>query len=413
IAYYSLNDWSKNPWADPMTAGHNGDTFMLYPPARNNQPISYGSNGHRFVPSIRFELMRDSLEEYEYLYLLAGGQPAVDVANAADPLADKIISGLTSYNRDDDFLYNLRRLIGLKLGGEISEIPDIQPPSSHPRADGPPGDYYLNFQDPAGEPSADPLVVDGKEYLKIGWNEYAADPSLGYGWYGDMAHVMYQYLGSGPNVLQRSVIYDDWGRQKTFEFDLPNGTYNVTVSVGWQGKVYGHNQVVIEGVPFISDEASDPYIIRTKEIAIADNKLTMAVGIFDEYTMLNYLTIEAVEPAPTAPAAVTDLQIASVEANTETITMTLQWTPPADVLTTTLRYGTVPLTEENWEQATMLAESLAGDVTTFTATLPVPDNTYYIAVRTQNAAGLWSPLSNPSFWPQEKSYLPLIMRVRN
>ncbi|HRW09920.1 MAG TPA: DUF4091 domain-containing protein, partial [Caldilineaceae bacterium] len=218
IAYYSLNDWSKNPWADPMTTGHNGDTFMLYPPARNNQPISYGSNGHRFVPAIRFELMRDSLEEYEYLYLLAGGQPAVDVANAADPLADKIISGLTSYNRDDDFLYNLRRLIGLKLGGEISEIPDIQPPSSHPRADGPPGDYYLNFQDPAGEPSADPLVVDGKEYLKIGWNEYAADPSLGYGWYGDMAHVMYQYLGSGPNVLQRSVIYDDWGRQKTFEF---------------------------------------------------------------------------------------------------------------------------------------------------------------------------------------------------
>ena len=193
IAYYSINNWSKNPWTDPMTSGHNGDTFMLYPPAEDNQPISYGSNDHRFVPSIRFELMRDSLEDYEYLYVLSGGRPEVDVANDADPQVDKIISGLTSYTRSSEFMYNLRRLIGLKNGGEIATIPDIQPPPGHPRSEGPPGDYYLNFQDPAGQPTADPLVVDGKTYMKIGWNEYEADTSLGYGWYGDMAHVMYQY----------------------------------------------------------------------------------------------------------------------------------------------------------------------------------------------------------------------------
>ena len=34
-------------------------------------------------------------------------------------------------------------------------------------------------------------MVDGKEYMKIGWNEYEANPALGYGWYGDMAHVEY------------------------------------------------------------------------------------------------------------------------------------------------------------------------------------------------------------------------------
>jgi hypothetical protein len=407
IAYYSLNDWSKNPWTDPMTSGHNGDTFMLYPPARDNQPIVYGRNGHRFVPSIRFELMRDSLEEYEYLYLLAGGQPQVDTPNAADPLADKIISGLTSYTRDDDFLYNLRRLIGLKLGGEIDAIPDIQPPSSHPRADGPPGNYYLNFQDPAGEPTADPLVVDGNEYLKIGWNEYAADPSLGYGWYGDMAHVMTQYLSSGPNVLQRSVIYDDWGRQKTFEFDLPNGTYNVTVSVGWQGRIYGHNQIEIEGVPFVTDEASDPYIVRTKAVTIADNKLTMAMGIFDEYTMLNYLTIEAVAPEPAAPAAVTNLRVSDVITGTSNITLTLQWTPPTAAITTTVRYATTPLTAENWAAAAVLVTG-AAPLTSHTATLPVNADGYFFAVRIQNAAGLWSPLSNLAFWPRAEHYLPVV-----
>ncbi|MDM8520329.1 DUF4091 domain-containing protein [Anaerolineales bacterium HSG6] len=297
IAYYAFNNWDKNPWTDPMTDGHNGDWFMLYSPAEDNQPIAYGSNNHRFVPSIRFELMRDSLEDYEYLYMLAGGQPQVNQNNEADSQADKIISGLTSYNRDSEFMYNLRRVIGLKNGGEISTIPDITPSVSHPRAEGAPSDYYLNFQDPSGEPSADPLVVDGKTYMKIGWNEYETDTSLGYGWYGDMAHIKYQYRSDAPNVLQGSIVYDDWGRQKTFEFDLPNGTYNVTVSVGWQGKTYSRNLIEIEGVSFVNDEATDPYLVRTNQVTISDQKLTMSMGIFDEYTMLNYLDIEAAEQA--------------------------------------------------------------------------------------------------------------------
>ncbi len=301
IAYYSLNNWSKNPWTDPLNDNHNGDLFMLYPPGQDNQPITYGANTHRMVPSIRFELMRDSLEDYEYLYVLNGNQqPVVNQENVADTQAAKMVSGLTSYTRDGDFLYNLRRVIGLKNGGEIDTIPDIQPPAKHPRAEGPPSDYYLNFQDPAGEPAANPLVVDGKEYMKIGWNAY--DETLGYGWFGDLAHVEYQYLSNAPNVLQGSIIYDDWGREKTFGFDLPNGEYRVTVSVGWQGKTYNRNKIDIEGVSFVDDEASSPYLVRTKEVTIKDNQLTMAMGIFDEYTMLNYMDIEAINVATPTPS---------------------------------------------------------------------------------------------------------------
>jgi hypothetical protein len=300
IAYYSLNSWSQNPWTDPMANNQNGDTFMIYPPSDTNTPIAYGSNNHRFVPSIRFELMRDSLEDFEYLYLLnAGGNlPAVGQANQADTQVDKIISGLTAYTRDSEFMYNLRRLIGLKIGDEIAAIPDIQPESNHPRAQGAPDNYYINFQNPAGEPTVDPLIVAGKEYMKIGWDEY--DEALGYGWYGDMTDVMYRYITTSPNELQNSIIYDDSGRQKTFEFDLPNGTYDVTVSVGWQGSTYSHNQIVIEGVTFINDEASDPYLVRTNQVTVADNKLTMDMGIFNEYTILNYLDIEA-SPDVTPP----------------------------------------------------------------------------------------------------------------
>ncbi|MFP4348045.1 MAG: hypothetical protein ACLFQY_07170, partial [Desulfococcaceae bacterium] len=162
-----------------------------------------------------------------------------------------------------------------------------------PRAEGPPGDYYINFQDPNGNPTDDPLVENDHTYMKIGWNVY--DEDLGYGWFGDMAHVLYKWLSSGLDDLQRSVIYDDYGRQKTFEFDLPNGTYNVTVSVGWEGRTYSRNFIEIEGVSFINDEASDPYLVRTNRVTVSDSKLTMNMGIFDEYTMLNYLDIEAAD----------------------------------------------------------------------------------------------------------------------
>jgi hypothetical protein len=295
IAYYSLNDWSKNPWTDPLTDNHNGDLFMLYPPSEANTPIAFGATDHRLTTSQRFELLRDGLEDFEYLYMLnRSKQPVVNVTNESDIYASKIISGLISYCRDDEYIYNLRRLIGLKIGGEIASIPDIAPTGIHPRSLGEPGNYYINFQDPSRQPSANPLIVNGKTYMKIGWNAW--NDTLGYGWYGDLAHVMYQYLSTGPNELQKSVIYDDWGRQKTFEFAVPDGEYTVTISVGWDNKTYSHQKLSIEGVDFVNDETttpSNPYIVRSKKVTVSDKKLTLEMGIFNEYTMLNYMTIEA------------------------------------------------------------------------------------------------------------------------
>lgn len=409
IAYYSLDDWSKNPWTQPLTDGHNGDTFMWYPPSESNSAIPYGSNNHRFVPSIRFELMRDSLEDYEYLYVLGGGQPEVNQTNAADAQAGKIIAGLTSYTRDDEFMYNLRRLIGLKNGGEISVIPDIQPPPAHPRAVGPPGNYYINFQDPAGEPAANPLIVNGKTYLKIGGNDYAADTSLGYGWYAPPdVHWLTAYLSSGPNVLQRSVLYSDWGRPATFEFDLPNGEYNVTLSVGWQDRTYSHQKVDIEGVSFVSDEATtpaNPYLVRTRRVTIGDHKLTLAMGLFDEYTMLNYLDVEA---ANVPPSAVSDLRVTAAITGAGTLTATLRWTPLSSALTTTLRYLNNPITDLNWNSGITLTSNVIGN--SYTAVVPYSSGVRYFALKSQDATGAWSGLSNNAFWPYHAVFLPVLRR---
>ncbi len=406
IAYYSLNDWSKNPWTQPLTDGHNGDLFMLYPPSESNTAITYGSNGHRFVPSIRFELMRDSLEDYEYLYLLGGGQPVVGSTNAADAQANKIIASLTGYTRNSEFMYNLRRLIGQKNAGEIATIPDIQPPATHPRAEGSPGNYYINFQNPTGEPTTNPLEVNGKTYMKIGSADYNA--TAGYGWYAPPdVHWMTTYLSSGPNVLQRSILYSDYGRLATFEFDLPNGAYNVTVSVGWQGRTYSHQKIDVEGVSFVNNEAttpSNPYLVRTKPVTIVDNKLTMQMGIFNEYTMLNYLDIEAANP----PAA--NLRVTQGVTNTTTLTANLQWTPPTTAMTQTLRYSNAPITEANWGSATLLAGSLPGQQNSYIASVPYTSGTVYFAIRTQNAQGEWASPSNNAFWPSIDVYLPLIRR---
>jgi hypothetical protein len=289
LSHYAMNAWSPNPWTSPYYGNQNGELFLLYPPSESATPIPYGSNGHRFVPSIRLALLRDGLEDYEYLFALAGGAPQAGAFNPADPLADLVVGGVTAYCRDGDYLAELRRQIGLYLGGESAEFPSAVPPSGHPRAQGPPRSFYINFQDPAGQPLDDPLVVDGKTYLKIGWSLY--DAALGYGWYGDLTQARYAWVPAGPNPLQRSVLYDDFGRIKTFEFDLPNGLYQVTVSVGWAGRTDLHNKVVIEGTPFVDDEASSPYLVRTLTVSVADHKLTLEMGIDGEYTMLNYLDI--------------------------------------------------------------------------------------------------------------------------
>lgn len=406
IAYYSLNDWSVNPWTDPMTDGHNGDTFMLYPPSETNTAIPYGSNGHRMVPSIRFELMRDSLEDYEYLYMLSGGRPEVGAANEADPQADKIIYGLTGYSRNGEFMYNLRRLIGLKNGGEIATIPDITPEPDHERSKGLPGNYYINFQDPAGEPTANPLVVGGKTYLKLGGSDYSL--VNGYGWFSPPeANWMTAFTSSGPNVLQRSILYSDWGRPATFEFDVPNGIYNVTLSVGWYGRTYSHQKAVIEGVTFVNDEATTPttpYLVRTKQVQVKDYKVSLSIGIFDEYTMLNYLEIEVANPP------VTNLRVTQANAAGGTLTADLRWTRSPVAQTTAIRYATSPINTATWESATLLTDSLPGSSETYTATVPYTGGTVYFALKSLNATGQWTLVSNNAFYPFYDTVLPLIRR---
>ena len=73
--------------------------------------------------------MRDGLEDYEYFYLseVTSSQPQPYQRTLLIEIVDNIISDIAAYNRDSELLYNLRRLVGMKIAGEIPSIPELFP----------------------------------------------------------------------------------------------------------------------------------------------------------------------------------------------------------------------------------------------------------------------------------------------
>ncbi|MFO0549581.1 MAG: DUF4091 domain-containing protein [Polyangiaceae bacterium] len=286
FAYYSVTGWGADPYNDPRPEGtnQNGDGFLLYPP----------ENG-RIVTSIRWELLREGAEDYEYLRLAAGGTvPATPSQSAGcDTSAASAVSSVTSYTRDTAAFKHLRDELGAYLGGERDGCPVLDSTSTgaHPR-----GTYAINFQDPAGEPSASPLTVNGEDWIKIGWDAYK--PEQGYGWagpyIGDPNIMLTAFIDAPVDELQRSIIYNDYGRTDTFNWDIENGRYDVTVSIGWYDRTYSKQRVVVEGTVLYDDVETNPgapYLVTTTTVDVTDGNVTLEVGQDNEYTMLNWVRI--------------------------------------------------------------------------------------------------------------------------
>ena len=291
FAYYSVTGWGADPYEDPRPqgTGQNGDGFLLYPPVDG-----------QLVTSIRWELLREGAEDYEYLLLAAGGSaPATpDQPGGCDLTVSSAVSSTTSFTRDASALKHLRDQLGLMLEGKVNGCPELdsKPPGAHPRAP-----YHINFQDPAGPPADSPLVVEGEEWRKIGWDAY--DPAAGYGWagpyIGDPAIMLYRYLDGAPvSELQKSVIYNDYGRTDTFNWDIESGRYEVTVSIGWYDGTYEKHRVIVEGEPLFDSVATtpaEPYRVASVTVDVSDGNVTLEAGQTDEYTMLNWMSIVPVD----------------------------------------------------------------------------------------------------------------------
>lgn len=111
---------------------------------------------------------------------------------------------------------------------------------------------------------------------------------------------------------------------------------------------------------------------------------------------------------PSSSPAVTDLGISGYLIP-DAFHATLTWTPPADVVTTTIRFTYTHITELNWPSAYLLTAYLPGETDYYTADIGYDIDPFYVALKTQDSVGDWSPLSNVVFWPQQLVCLPMLL----
>lgn len=308
VWFYSL-DHDPDPYFNPTLVDRPGLHQRIIPWVSWHYRVTgwaYYDGGRFFdgaLPRYRAELLREGFEDYEYLWLANGKRHGgIKVKEAVDATVDSVASSLTSWTKDADALAALRHELGRFIEGKRTSLPVLQSqtPGARPR-----GEYHLNFQDPKGKPTASPLVEGGKTYQKVGWEKY--DPATQIGWSGENigkpAITLYGYDDvAGKSEIQKSYLYDDYGRPNLFELGLENGKYSVTVGVGRPAKGYPNDphNVTIEGVKVVDDEVTTsaaPLIERTTVIDLKDGSLSLEVGGKSQktgdfaYTFLGYLKI--------------------------------------------------------------------------------------------------------------------------
>jgi len=121
LAYYSTTDWSPNPWTQPWLNDGNGDAFLFYPPRDNSIAFNAcNAQSNRLVTSIRWELLREGMEDYEYFWLLNKGAPRVGTANAADAIIGRLVDSRTLFKRAPTDLYRTRAAIAARLTATVN-----------------------------------------------------------------------------------------------------------------------------------------------------------------------------------------------------------------------------------------------------------------------------------------------------
>lgn len=122
ILYWALNFWSQtpDPWLDAVTfiSGFvcsdggvlNGEGSVLYPGDHTEEYTSQ-PNVDGPVSSMRFELLREGIEDYEYLWLL---KEHGDV-EFADSLVQTMVIDVSAFSRNTEQLYITRRTMARRL----------------------------------------------------------------------------------------------------------------------------------------------------------------------------------------------------------------------------------------------------------------------------------------------------------
>lgn len=118
--YWCVDFWSGNPWQNTMNTkwGQNGNGLLYYP----------GEKGP--VTSIRLEVTRDGIEDYEYFYILnkkvgeleskeldASGKAILEDAKKLLTIDSSIVESMSDYEKDPERLYKRRMDVAEAIQG--------------------------------------------------------------------------------------------------------------------------------------------------------------------------------------------------------------------------------------------------------------------------------------------------------
>ena len=105
--YYQTDLWKDDPWDHLYDFGGNGDGALFYPGTVDK----IGGRSPTPVASIRLKLIRDGMEDYEYLISLQKAGNGTE----ATRIARTFIQNVLTFNDDPEALYSAREQLGATL----------------------------------------------------------------------------------------------------------------------------------------------------------------------------------------------------------------------------------------------------------------------------------------------------------
>jgi hypothetical protein len=122
VLYWAFNFWSQtpDPWLDPVTylSGFlcsnggvlNGEGSLIYPGNRVRRYTGQ-RNVDGPVSSIRFELLREGIEDYEYLWMLK----SLGDQKSADEIVKRMVVDVSAFSRNAEELFAVRERMAKRI----------------------------------------------------------------------------------------------------------------------------------------------------------------------------------------------------------------------------------------------------------------------------------------------------------